>query len=381
MYLPSLTTMQYQNDIQSVVNALLKLALFDMSLEGLLQKSLEIILSVPAMAADKKGAILLTGNDSETLVIKAQKGLSLSQQKSYSRVKFGHGLCGKAAQTKQIQTSTNDLQPYSSRIDVNNPYVQQCAPILLGEEILGVLSLYVPQRHLPPEQEIEFLTAITDTLASMIVRKKGDQALQISYQELQLTLDGIVNALAVVAEKRDPYTAGHQQRVAGLACAIARQMGLNDTYIRNIKVAALLHDIGKINIPSEILSRPGKLTDIEIAFIRCHPVLGNEILRQIPFSGPIAQIVLQHHERIDGSGYPNGLQADEIMLEAKIIAVADVLEAMSTHRPYRPALGIEKAREELMRYQGICYDYQVVEACKLIITEDMTNASYCSAVL
>ena len=193
-------------------------------------------------------------------------------------------------------------------------------------------------------------------------RKQAKEKLEQSYEKLKNALDGMINALASVVEMRDPYTAGHQQRVAKLSCAIARELGFSEDYIQKIRIAAIVHDIGKINIPSEILSKPSQLIKIEFDMIKTHPEAGHNILKKIDFPWPIAQIVLQHHERMDGSGYPQGLKGEDILFEARVIAVADVVEAMASHRPYRPAGKIEDALEEISRNRGILYDPQVVDA-------------------
>ncbi len=194
-------------------------------------------------------------------------------------------------------------------------------------------------------------------------QRQAAEALKQSFFELNRTLEETVKALAALAEKRDPYTAGHQQRVANLACAIAKKMGFSDHIIQGIRVAGVLHDIGKINVPTDILNKPGVLNEIEMALIRTHPQIGYEILKNIPFSWPIADIVLQHQERINGSGYPLKLTAKEILQEAKVIAVADVVEAMASHRPYRPALGMERALDEIQKNKGTHYDPLTVEVC------------------
>jgi len=178
-----------------------------------------------------------------------------------------------------------------------------------------------------------------------------------------------VSAVAAMVELRDPYTAGHQRRVAQLVDAIAQEMGLPDKQIEGLHLAAVVHDMGKINIPSEILSKPGKLTDTEFGLIKEHPHAGYEILKGIDFPWPIAQTVLQHHERLDGSGYPDGLHGDEILPEARILAVADVIEAMASHRPYRPGLGIENALSEVEENRGTKFDTEVVGAALRLFRE------------
>ncbi|MBW2636558.1 MAG: PAS domain S-box protein [Deltaproteobacteria bacterium] len=194
-------------------------------------------------------------------------------------------------------------------------------------------------------------------------RKKAQGELKLSFERVQKRLEETVNALASMTEKRDPYTAGHQQRVAQLAGAIAREMKLSKEQVEGILVAATLHDIGKIYEPSEILSKPGILTDIEFLMMKVHPQIGYDILKNIEFPWPVATIVLQHHEKLDGSGYPGGLSDGDILLEARILAVADVVEAMASHRPYRAALGIDSALEEISKNKGILYDTDAVDSC------------------
>jgi putative nucleotidyltransferase with HDIG domain len=194
-------------------------------------------------------------------------------------------------------------------------------------------------------------------------RKCAEEELQNSYRKLEGTLDGVIQAMAQTVEIRDRHTAGHQRRVTELAHAIARELGLSGERSRAVRIAGLLHDLGKITIPTEILSKPGRLTDMEFAIIKTHPKAGYEILKSIEFPWPVADIVVQHHERIDGSGYPSGLKGNQSILEARILAVADVVEAMASHRPYRPALGIDRALSEIIGNRGRLYDPVVVDAC------------------
>jgi putative nucleotidyltransferase with HDIG domain len=186
---------------------------------------------------------------------------------------------------------------------------------------------------------------------------------------LKQTLLESVSAVAAMVEMRDPYTAGHQQRVSQIAEAIAREMQLPQQQIEGIVLAAVIHDVGKISIPTEFLSKPGNLNDVEYSLIQEHPKSGFEILKGIDYPWPIATIVLQHHERIDGTGYPYGLQGDDILLEARIIAVADVIEAMASHRPYRPSLGIDTALEEIEVNSGVKYDAEAA-GCALRLFRD-----------
>jgi putative nucleotidyltransferase with HDIG domain len=182
-------------------------------------------------------------------------------------------------------------------------------------------------------------------------------------------LDATVNAVTVIGEKRDPYTAGHQRRVTTLARAIAGLMNLPPARMEGLVVAGQLHDIGKISVPSDILNKPGRLSDGEMTVIRSHSQVSYDILKNIEFPWPVAQIAYQHHERLDGSGYPQGLRSPDILLEAKILCVADVVEAMASHRPYRPALGIDKALDEISKNKGKLYDPDVVDACVKLFKE------------
>jgi putative nucleotidyltransferase with HDIG domain len=200
-------------------------------------------------------------------------------------------------------------------------------------------------------------------------RVQAEKDLKRSLEKLQKALEGTIHALAATTEMRDPYTAGHQRRVAELAGAIAEEMGLPKDKIEGIRMAGLIHDVGKISVPAEILSKPSKLNEMEMDLIKAHSQIGYDILKEIDFPWAVAKIVLQHHERMDGSGYPQGLKGDEILLEARILAVADVVEAMASHRPYRPALGIDAALSEIEKNRGRLYDPEIVAACLRLFRE------------
>jgi PAS domain S-box-containing protein/putative nucleotidyltransferase with HDIG domain len=220
-----------------------------------------------------------------------------------------------------------------------------------------------------PYKDIDGSSLVMEIGMDITARKKAEESLKESYERLQASLAGTVTALSAVVESKDPYTAGHQQRVTHLACAIAREMGLSPEQIEGIGVMGYLHDIGKIAVPAEILSRPGKINEFEFNLIKQHPLSGFDILKQIAFPWPVAEAVFQHHERLDGSGYPMGLTADQIILEARVLAVADVVEAMASHRPYRPAVGIELALKEITQNKGKLYDPEAVEACVRLFNE------------
>lgn len=200
-------------------------------------------------------------------------------------------------------------------------------------------------------------------------RKRAEIAARESARQLQRSLEQTIDMLARAVEKRDPYTSGHQHRVARIAVAIATEMGLPQDRVEGLRLGAIIHDIGKIHTPAELLARPGQLMAAEIALIRRHPQSGYEIVKDVDFPWPVAQMVLQHHERMDGSGYPQGLQGEEILLEARILAVADVVEGMSSHRPYRPALGEPAALREIERMRGRWLDETAVDACLKLFRE------------
>ncbi|MBI9085571.1 MAG: response regulator [Desulfobacterales bacterium] len=205
------------------------------------------------------------------------------------------------------------------------------------------------------------------TLAS---RNRALTDLKHNLEKYRLAMDGFVQAMSRAVEIRDPYTAGHQRRVAKLAAAIAEKIGLSPDRIHGLRLAGAIHDIGKIGVPAEILCKPGKLNELEYGIIQLHPKVGYNILKDIAFPWPVAEIVLQHHERLDGSGYPQGLRGEAILKETRILSVADVFETIATHRPYRPARGLDKAMEELETNSGILYDPEAVSACQELFSDN-----------
>jgi PAS domain S-box-containing protein/putative nucleotidyltransferase with HDIG domain len=254
------------------------------------------------------------------------------------------------------------------------------APLVVEDKVIGVLSV---QSDDLTEGDIPAITAFAHQMAaawrkarllqdlerSLAEVEQAQEELRQSYLQSQRILEGTVNTLVSTIEIRDPYTAGHQHGTTQLACAIANEMGLSKGQIEGIRMAALIHDIGKISVPAEVLSKPGRLNNLEYGLIKAHPQIGHDILKTVEFPWPVADIVLQHHERMDGSGYPQGLSGEEILLEARILSVADVVEAMSSHRPYRPAHGIDGALEEISQNRGVLYDPEVVDACLKLFAE------------
>jgi len=235
-------------------------------------------------------------------------------------------------------------------------------PIRVEDQILGVIHFADPGENMVPCEKVEVMEEAAMQLGMALRRVQAGEI-------LRRTLESTIQAVGLTTEMRDPYTAGHQKRVTQLACAIAKEVGLSQEQFEGIRAAGLVHDIGKMSIPAEILSKPSKLTDLEFHLVEGHPQVAYDILKTIEFPWPLAQIVLQHHERMDGSGYPQGLKGEEIMVEARILAVADVVEAMASFRPYRPALGIDKALEEISQNKGILFDTDVVDACMRLFEE------------
>ncbi len=233
-------------------------------------------------------------------------------------------------------------------------------PFIFEGKVLGTLGIVSEKPCAFNEKSIKKIESFVSGLAIAIHNYQD-------YCQLHKNKNDIIYAITKLVEIRDPYTAGHQEGVANLATAIARQMGLAKEVIESIRIASLVHDIGKVNVPSEILNKPSHLNEVEYNLVKNHPQLGYNILKEISFDFPIAEIVHQHHEKINGSGYPQGLKGEQILLEARIICVADVFNAMASHRPYRAALGIEVAKEELLKNRGVLYDPQVVDACLIVL--------------
>jgi PAS domain S-box-containing protein/putative nucleotidyltransferase with HDIG domain len=236
-----------------------------------------------------------------------------------------------------------------------------------GNAILGVITFNsISHEGAWDSQTIDRAKLVSRIFAYTLSRQKADTS-------LQNTLADTVRTIATIVEMRDPYTAGHQQRVADLSVEIGRELGLDSETLEELRMGATLHDIGKLRIPAEILNRPGKLTDAEFQLIREHPQTGYEIIKNMNLLPGVAQMVRQHHEKFDGTGYPDALNGDEIRLEARIIAVADAVEAMSSHRPYRPALGIEAALIEITGRKGTAYDPKVVDACLKVLHKEASD--------
>jgi len=213
------------------------------------------------------------------------------------------------------------------------------------------------------------VVAFQGVMRDVTLRKRAEEAARDSTLKLVKAMEDTMQAMAMIVEMRDPYTAGHQRRVAQLACAIARDMELPADQITGLRLAGLIHDIGKVRVPAEILTNPNSLSDAEMTIIKMHPTLGYDVLKTLELPWPVAETVHQHHERIDGSGYPLGITGANIILEAKVLAVADVVEAIASHRPYRPARGTNEALDEISKQQDTLYDAAVVASCVRVFKE------------
>ncbi|MDQ9169754.1 PAS domain S-box protein [Oxalobacteraceae bacterium R-40] len=300
---------------------------------------------------------------------------------TWSDSDLGHGPTGLSIQTGMPQVVQNfahhtAMEPWRERALERGYHSGIALPLKAQDKIFGSLTIYARESDAFDLEEVKLLQQLADDLAfgvaalrlqterNRIVHEHSRQA-----EQLHQSLIDSIQAIATMVELRDPYTAGHEARVANLAAAIAHELGLDRERIEGIKLASLIHDVGKIKVPAEILNKPGRLSAIEFELIKLHPQSGYEVLKDIQFPWPIARIVYEHHERVDGTGYPRGLRGDEILLDSKILAVADVVESMQSHRPYRPGLGIETALAEISQHRGVWFDAVVCDACLRLFRE------------
>lgn len=281
---------------------------------------------------------------------------------------WNHGaerIYGYTAQTI-LESSIFKIIPHS----VKNDFVALLSDVAGGKSFsrYETINCHEDGRLFPVSMTLSPLThqdgiaGITMVSRDISTRRQAEEELTISHRRLKSMMYETVESLSTAHEKRDLYTSGHQRVVSMISCCIADEMNLPHDQIESLRIAGLLHDIGKVCIPMAILSKPSVLSFEEMALIKKHPVAGYEIVKNIPFTWPVSDIILQHHERMDGSGYPRGIAGNDVLLESRILAVADVLEAMSAHRPYRPALGLEAALREIMDNIGIKYDQDVCKA-------------------
>lgn len=307
----------------------------------------------------------------------------LAAKVAWSDTLRGRGPTGTAIRTKRTSVITDIVSdpsyaPWRSFAEEHGFCSSISLPLSLNGGPGGALNVYSCESGGFDTEEISQLEGLANNLAYGVTairarreRIRAERALRESCAKLHSTLDGVVKAMAAVTELRDRYTAGHQQRVGELAEAIAKKMGLPHDEVEGVTIAAGVHDLGKVYVPSEILSKPGNLSTVEFDLVKVHAQAGYNILKTIEFPWPIAETILQHHERMDGSGYPQGLVGDKILMSARIVAVADVVEAMSCFRPYRPARGIEEALKEIASNRSTLYDPDVADACSEVFAEDL----------
>jgi len=349
--------------IQTLLSSLLRVSLTDMTLDQQLDEILDQITTSSWLELKVKGCIYLLNEEQDLLVMSANTGLTTSLVHSFQENHQNLCLCGKSMGTGKPGSVEKAKVRHQSKAGENGHDVHYYLPIKYGEKRLGILNLLLSGWQGSNSKEDDFFHSVADVLAGIIEQRRTDDKLTQTISTLRNALGGTIHAMALPVETRDPYTAGHQRRVSNLARAIATEMHLSREQIEGVRIAGIVHDLGKISVPSEILSKPGDISLIEHSLINTHPQKGFEILDNINFPWPIARIVLQHHERLDGSGYPAGLKKNEILIEARVLAVADVVEAMASHRPYRPSRGIQLALEEITDNKGKLYDPKVVDAC------------------
>ncbi|MDO9265563.1 MAG: HD domain-containing phosphohydrolase [Sulfurimonas sp.] len=320
----------------------------------------------------------LKGDDAKKLIHPlAAKGITLGQLRELELTwedneqgQAPMGTCIRTGKTIRhhnlVDEVPHDLLPIVLELDI----VESMAiPLIVAEKVIGAIMVSATQHSQLGEEEEVLLMEMARDLAFGISKLRDNTERIDTLEKLEGSLDHAVTAIAATVEMRDPYTAGHQIRVAKLAVAIASEMGLPTKQTEGIRIAGMVHDIGKIHVPAEILSNPSKLSDAEFSIIKTHPQVGYDILHTIDFPWPVAQIVLQHHEKMDGSGYPNGLKGEDILIEARILCVADIIESMASHRPYRPGFGIFPALQEISRNKGRLYDKDVVKAVMTLFLE------------
>jgi putative nucleotidyltransferase with HDIG domain len=260
----------------------------------------------------------------------------------------------------------NFSPPLTDVLDKNGIGSLAVIPLKYGKSTVGLINIYSRDKYISKD-EIDVLEEIARNIAAVIRSLKLEVELKNISKQLRKALYETIDAITLMSEIKDPYTSGHQKKVALLASAISEEIGLPRDIIDGIYVSGLLHDVGKISVPNDILAKPGQLNEGEFIIVKNHPVVSYDILKNIEFPWSIADIVSQHHEKMDGSGYPSGIKGRNIRVEARILAVADVVEAMTAHRPYRPALGIKKAIDEITNNKSRLYDGRIVEACLAVL--------------
>ncbi len=304
----------------------------------------------------------------------AEQGLLSAIRISVDDSPQGRGPTGTALRTRTVFVS-NDVESLDCPSGHKNELLKRgflsvaAVPIIAEGKAVGGIQVYTAHKGAFGDDEVQLLEEVAGDVAVGLITLKLQEEVHSRLNDLQKVFGQTVQAISTLCEMKDPYTAGHERRVAQLSYAIGTQMKLPASKIEGLHVAAHLHDAGKVAVPTEILSKPGKLNQYEFGLIKAHTQVGYEVLRTIEFPWPVAETALQHHERLDGSGYPAGLVGDQIILEARIVGVSDVVEAMASHRPYRPAVGVDKALLEILKGKGTLYDPAVVDACVTAFSE------------
>ncbi len=362
--------LRYRNEIQEGLNSVLSVGLEDLKLEEMLGQALDAALAPVRLSLDAKGAVFIADHEAHNLSLKAHRGLPQRVKEACAVVPFGRCPCGVAGETGKLHYSSHATEGELECLVDSTEHGHYCVPMVHALKVLGVADFHLKAGYSRNDRDEQYLAAVAKALAGMVTRWEAQDKLEGTMGRLRKTLGGIIDAIGIAGERRDPYAAGHQKRVADLARALAAKVGLSAEETEGVRVAGVIHDIGKLSVPAELLNKAGRLSEIEMGLIKTHSTVGFEILEPIDFPWPVAEIVHQHHERLDGSGYPKGLKGDEITRGARVLAVADVVEAMSSHRPYRPALGVAAALEEITTHRGTRYDGKVVDACVSVFKED-----------
>jgi len=350
---------------RTVLYDLLRLSLSGDTQEIVLESFLERLFDIPWLALERKGAIFLL-DDSGQMKLAAQHQLAAPLLELCDFVVPGRCMCGRAFESRETVFASNMDERHDVRFEGMKDHGHYCVPLLSDGEAIGVLNLYVSAGHKRDPEEESFLRSVGDLLAGYVTRQNAQRARTRTLGEARQTLNATVTAIGRMLEVRDPYTSGHQERVARVADLIAERLGWSDEARRPLRLAGRLHDIGKIIIPAEVLAKPGKLSDAEFSIMKMHCEVGRSILQDITFPWPIADIVIQHHEKLNGSGYPAGLAGPDILPEARILCAADVLEAVATDRPYRAGMGLNKAIEILQEGRITLFDADAVDAAAKI---------------
>lgn len=369
---PDLMAARHAHELNETLSALLSISMLDISFDQQLGLILERILALPSIDAVSRGAIFLVEDDGSALGLRADHGLHPEARQRCGKLRLDQGcLCARAARSRRIRFSgPGEVQGSCVAGSQAEGHRQVCVPVVASGDLQGLLWLDLRLDAQSETTLLFFLEGIANVLAGIVSRRRVESELKRSVRQLRRAMEATVELMALTVETRDPYTASHQRRVASLARDIAREMRLPPDRIEAIRMAGVVHDLGKLSVPAEILSKPGKLTKIEFSLIQTHSQVGHDMLGMVELPWPLAGLILQHHERIDGSGYPNGLRGDQIALEARVLSVADVVEAIASHRPYRPALGTDKALRHVLEERGRLYDPAVVDACMRVFQDE-----------